>query len=269
MSEKSKAAFVDYTEPSASSAAPPSFNQAIQSGPPPIFRSRFASITRNELDRIRLMNFSETEMAAIHEVVRANWERGIDKVQPYEESREFKLKGYPWGYDMNGNEEALRLVIRILEAMYSMGWVLYSAMEVTKRVSTKDALIFRKQDHIPPSCEWINVSFHGGDKLKILNSPPENLVTEIIQTFITDIQRHEVTTERAKIKFKGFPWRPTGHDSVGTQLKLLALLEVIERHGFTLYARIGARYGDETSESNVLVFQRRHDRVPGAPIWHG
>ncbi|CAJ0554761.1 Ff.00g132740.m01.CDS01 [Fusarium sp. VM40] len=268
MSEKSKAAFNNYTEPEAASAAPPPFAQAVQGGPSPVPRSRFASITRNGLDRIRLIHFSEVEMAAIHEVIRSNWEQGIDKVYPGEESREIKLKGYAWGYDFNGNEEAILLVLRLLEALFNMGWMLYSPIEVTKRVSTKDALIFRQQNHIPHPCEWISISFHGGDKLKILNHPPPDLSAEVIATFITDIQKHEVTPERTKIKFKKFPWGPTGYDDVESQLKLMALLEVVERYGFTLYARTTARYSGETSESSVLVFQRRRDWVPGTPLYH-
>ncbi|EXK83927.1 hypothetical protein FOQG_11879 [Fusarium oxysporum f. sp. raphani 54005] len=265
MSEKTKSAFFDYTE--ASSAAPPPFSQAVSNAGPSTFQSRFASITRHGLDRIRLVNFSEAEIAAVHEIVRTYWDRGIDKVYPQEASREFKLGGYAWGYDPNGNEQAMMLTLRILEGMHNLGWVIYSPIEVTKRVSTKDALIFRKVNHIPPPCEWINVSFHGGDKLKILNFPPSDLVNDIMATFMIDIQRHEVTPDRAKIKFKGYPWRPLESDGAETQLKLLALLEILERHGFTLYARTSARFTDETSESNVLVFQRRRDWVAGKSLY--
>jgi hypothetical protein len=131
-----------------------------------------------------------------------------------------------------------------------------------------DALVFRQQNHVPRSCEWITISFHRGDKLKILNHPPPDLSAEVIATFITDIQKHEVTPERTKIKFKKFPWGPTGYNDVESQLKLLALLEVVERYGFTLYARTTARYSDETSESNVLVFQRHSGWAPGTPLYH-
>ncbi|KAF5670085.1 hypothetical protein FHETE_4768 [Fusarium heterosporum] len=259
MSEKSTAVF-DYTRSLATSASPQYITQ-------PIFQSRFACITRNALDRMKLINFSEAEMAAIYEVVRANWARGIDKVYPHEESREFKLKGYVWDYDPNGKEESLLLVLHLLEALYNMGWILYSAVEVTKKVSTKDSLVFRQLDHIPPPCEWISISFHAGDKLKVLNKPPPELTDEIIATFITDIQRHEVTTERTKIKFKNFPWSVSGYDNAESQIKLLALLGVLERHGFTLYTRTTARYSDETSESNVLIFKRRRDWVLGTPLY--
>lgn len=130
-----------------------------------------------------------------------------------------------------------------------------------------DALIFRRANHIPPPCEWLNVSFHGGDKLKILNFPPTDLVNDIMATFMIDIQRYEVIPDRAKIKFKGYPWRPLESDGAETQLKLLALLEILERHGFMLYARTSARYTDETSESNVLVFRRRRDWAVGKSLY--
>ncbi|KAF5983001.1 hypothetical protein FCOIX_3403 [Fusarium coicis] len=230
MSEKTKSAFFDSLEAS-SAAAPPPFSQAVSDAGPSTFQSRFASITRHGLDRIRLVNLSEAEIAAMHEIVRTYWERGIDKVYPQESSREFKLGGYAWGYDPNGNEQAMMLTLRILEGMHGLGWVLYSPIEVTKRVSTKD------------------------------------LVNDIMAAFMTDIQRHEVTPDRAKIKFKGYPWRPLESDGAGTQLKLLAFLEIFERNGFTLYARTSARFADETSESNVLVFQRRKDWTAGKSLY--
>lgn len=136
MSEKTKSAFFDSPEAS-SAAAPPSFGQAVSDAGPSAFQSRFASITRHGLDRIRLVNLSEVEIAAMHEIVRTYWERGIDKVYPQESSREFKLGGYAWGYDPNGNEQAMMLTLRILEGMHGLGWVIYSPIEVTKRVSTK------------------------------------------------------------------------------------------------------------------------------------
>ncbi|KAF4344211.1 hypothetical protein FBEOM_1805 [Fusarium beomiforme] len=241
MSEKTKSAFFDHSE--FSSTAPPPFSQAVAAGQPSTLRYRFASITRHGTDRIRLINFSDVEMGAVHEIVRTTWDRGIDKVYSQETSREFKLKGFPWGYDPDGNEQAMLLTIRILEV-----------------------------NHTPPPCEWLNASFHGhgGDKLKILNHPPADLVKEIVSTFSTDIQRHEVTKERIKIKFKEYPWRSLDSDGAETQLKVLALFEVLERNGFTLYARPGAKFNFENDpfEPNVFVFQRRKESAPEAPVYH-
>ncbi|KAF4961193.1 hypothetical protein FGADI_429 [Fusarium gaditjirri] len=264
MFEKSKSAFFNSIE--VSSAVPPPFSQAVSNAGPSSFQSRFTSITRHGLDRVRLVNFSEDDITLIHGILRTYWDRGIDKIYSQQGSREFKLGGYPWRYDPNGREQAMMLTLRILEGMHGLGWVIYSPIEVTKRVSTKDALIFRKVNHIPPPCEWLNVSFHGGDKLKTLNFPPPDLVNDIMATFMIDIKRQEITPDRAKIKFKGYPWRPRESNGAETQLKLLVLLEIFERHSFKLYTRTSARFTDGRSESNVLVFQRRRDWVAGKSL---
>ncbi|KLO97047.1 uncharacterized protein LW93_3019 [Fusarium fujikuroi] len=264
MSDQTKSASFDY--PEVFSAAPPPFSHALSTAGPSTFQSRFASITRHGRDRIRLTNLSEVEITDLHQIVRTFWPRGIVKVYPQKASREFKLGGCAWRYDPSGSKQAMMLTLQILEGMHVLGWVIYSPIEVTKSLSTNDALIFRKANHRPPPCEWLNVSFHGGDKLKTLNFPPTDLVNDIVATFMIDIQRHNVTPDRAKIKFKGYPWRPRDCDGAETQLKLLALLEIFERHGFTLYTKTSARFTDERSESDVLVFQRRKDWAAGKSL---
>lgn len=135
MSGKTKADFYEEVDSSISSPPPPEFGQAMQRAP--VSKSQFATVTRNALDRINLINFSESEIAELYEVVRKNWPKGITTVYPREYSREFKLKGHPWGYDPNGCEESLLLVLRMVQALYNMGWVIYSAIEISKRIRTK------------------------------------------------------------------------------------------------------------------------------------
>ncbi|KAF4997308.1 hypothetical protein FDECE_12125 [Fusarium decemcellulare] len=264
--EKSRSAFVAESV-SGPSNAPPTFQESFQDTPLG-FKSRFACIAFARPDRIRLINFTEVEIGAIYEVVKAHWPQGINNVRPFTESREIKLNGYPWSYDTNGNDDVRRLTLRIIEHLYNIGWVLQASVDVTKNTSSRDSLVFRKQDPIPPPCEWISISFDRGDKLKILGELPKDLADAIITTFITDIQKHEAEPARLKIKFKGWPWHPNDGDMVATNLKILTLLETLERYGFTLYATTSARYGDDWSEANVLICQKQLDWTPGAPIWH-
>lgn len=134
MSDMTKSASFDYTE--VSTAAPPPYGHAMANAGLSIFQSHFASITRHGRDRIRLANLSEVEIADVHQIVRTFWPRGIDKVYLQKASREFKLGGYAWRYDPNGNEQAMMLTLRILEGMHGLGWVIYSPIEVTKSLST-------------------------------------------------------------------------------------------------------------------------------------
>ncbi|KAF4501087.1 hypothetical protein FAGAP_2672 [Fusarium agapanthi] len=163
----------------------PSFQETMASSLP-IFQTQFACMTFNMFDRIRLINFTEAEVSAIKEVVAARWSPGLSHVQPYGESMEFRLRGSPWLHRSGGNDDSRRLMLRILEKLFDMGWVLQGAMEITLKSESKDSLIFRKQDPIPSPCDWICISFDNHDKLKIIDSPPKDLTDAILQIFGRD-----------------------------------------------------------------------------------
>lgn len=260
---------------------PPSFQETMASSPP-IFKTQFACMTFNMLDRIRLVNFTEAEVSGIKEVVAQRWSPGLSHVQPYGESMEFRLRGRPWLHRSGGNDDSRRLMLRILEKLFDMGWVLQGAMEITLKSESKgefskshmnlanilDSLIFRKQDPIPPPCDWICVSFDNSDKLKIVDSPPKDLTDAILQTFGHDVRRKEITPDRVKMHLANMPWNPSGTDTVKTRIILLKLIETLESCGFTIYATIGSKGEDEEGAQDLLVCQRVKGWIPGAPIWH-
>ncbi|KAI1014949.1 hypothetical protein LB503_004081 [Fusarium chuoi] len=246
---------------------PPSFQETMASSPP-IFKTQFACMTFNMFDRIRLINFTESEVSGIKEVVAERWSAGLSHVQPYGESMEFRLRGRPWLHRSGGNDDSRRLMLRILEKLFDMGWVLQGAMEITLKSESKDSLIFRKQDPIPPPCDWICVSFDNSDKLKIVDSPPKDLTDAILQTFGHDVRRKEITPDRIKMHLANMPWNPSGTDTVKTRIILLKLIETLERCGFTIYATIGSKGEDEEGAQDLLVCQRVKGWIPGAPIWH-
>ncbi|KAF5576684.1 hypothetical protein FPCIR_12474 [Fusarium pseudocircinatum] len=229
---------------------PPSFQETMASSPP-IFQTQFACMTFNMFDRIRLINFTEAEVSAIKEVVAARWSAGLSHVQP-----------------SGGNDDSRRLMLRILERLFDMGWVLQGAMEITLKSESKDSLIFRKQDPIPPPCDWICISFDNSDKLKIIDSPPKDLTDAILQIFGRDVRRKEITSDRFKVHLANMPWNPSGTDTVQTRIILLKLIETLERCGFTIYATIGSKGEDEEGAQDLLVCQRVKGWIPGAPIWH-
>ncbi|KAF5962432.1 hypothetical protein FBULB1_14178 [Fusarium bulbicola] len=220
---------------------PPSFRETMASSPP-IFQTQFACMTFNMFDRIRLINFTEAEVSAIKEVVADRWSPGLSHVQPYGESMEFRLRGRPWLHSCDGNDDSRRLVLRILDKLFDMGWVLQGAMEITLKSESKDP--------IPPPCDWIY------------------LTDAILQTFGRDVRRKEITSDRVKIHLANTPWNPSGTDTVQTRIVLLKLIETLERCGFTIYATIGSKGEDEEGAQDLLVCQRVKGWIPGAPIWH-
>ncbi|KAF4970076.1 hypothetical protein FSARC_2822 [Fusarium sarcochroum] len=246
---------------------PPSFQETMAADPP-VFKTQFACITFNMLDRIRLIKFSETEVLAVKEVIKARWQPGLVQTRPYGESKEIQVRGSPWSYKSDGNDDARRLILAILERLFDMGWVMQGAMDITRKSESKDSLIFRKQDPIPPPCDWICISFDSSDKLKIVDSPPKDLTEAILKTFGNAVGRREIAPNRVKIHIPGMPWKPSGTDTIKTRIILLRLIETLEMCGFTIYATIGSKGEDEEGAADILICQRQKDWVPGAPIWH-
>ncbi|KAM0201556.1 hypothetical protein ACHAPA_010057 [Fusarium lateritium] len=252
---------------SAPSDPPPSFQETMAADPP-IFKTQFACITFNKLDRLRFINFPDPEVVALKETIKACWKPGVVQTRPYGESTEMWLRGTPWMYNSNGNDDARRLLLAIMEGLFNVGWVLQGSMDVIQKSESKDSLIFRKQDPVPPPCDWLCVSFDNSDKLKIVGGPPQDLTSAVLQLFKGEIRRREVTPERLKIHLAGLPWSPSGTDTVKTRIMLLRLIETLERYGFTIYATVGSKGDDEDGSTDVLVCQRQKDWVPGAPVWH-
>jgi hypothetical protein len=104
---------------------------------PPIFKTQFACITFNMLDRLRFINFPDPEVVALKETIKATWKPGVVQTRPYGESTEMWLRGTPWMYNSNGNDDARRLLLVILEGLFNMGWVLQGSMDVIQKSESK------------------------------------------------------------------------------------------------------------------------------------
>lgn len=122
-------------EPSSERAPPPSFLEATASAASSqdasSFQTRFACVTLNMMDRMRFINFNAREFSALRGVLGSVWP--IQDVRVYGGADEIKFKGYPWQERVNGDDQARRLVRRMLEALYDMGWVLQAAVDVSRK----------------------------------------------------------------------------------------------------------------------------------------
>lgn len=100
---------------------------------------------------MRFINFSAPETSALRGVLGSVWP--IQDVRAYGGADEIKFKGYPWQEKVNGDDNARRLVRRMLEALYDMGWVLQAAVDVSKKELDKGmvALGVRIAGNIAPT----------------------------------------------------------------------------------------------------------------------
>ena len=71
--------------------------------------------------------------ALASEVISTLWPRGIQRVQSYDESLEFKLKGNPFSYSQDDDKVAIRVVLMgILNAFAKEGWIVLPAGRVVR-----------------------------------------------------------------------------------------------------------------------------------------
>jgi len=131
-----------------------------------------------------------------------------------------------------------------------------------------DSLIFRYQSPPPPPCEWLSISFDRSDRLRISDPPSSDLAATVVSAFGQTVSKEERKPGYFEIKFHGYPWYPSGEETVKTRMMVVRLLEVLESFGYTLYASIDQTNGPEGEESDVLVVHKQKKWVPGMPIWH-
>ena len=126
-------------------------------------------------------------------------------------------------------------------------------------------MIFRHQSPPPPRCIWLSVSLDKGDRLTVHNSAPE-IHRALATEFGSLVQR----TEGASIKFNGYPWNASGEATMTSRKLLLQLLACLETFGYSMYASIDQKdgNGEDTTETDVMIFNRAEDWVPGTPIFH-
>lgn len=110
--------------------------------------------------------------------------------------------------------------------------------------------------------------------MKFVDAPPPDLSEAFVAAFKADsglarVKNHEVETRTGRLKliFHGCPWYSKDDDTVRLRMSLLALLEVLESFGFSLY---GSFHQVQSNwEPDVLVVHRQKSWVPGMPVFHG
>ncbi|KAJ4113251.1 hypothetical protein NW768_011529 [Fusarium equiseti] len=221
------------------------------------FTTRFACMSFNLQNRIRLMKFAEEEVLAIRHEIGQVWRPGLKLIRDVGESREIQVRRKPWAPSYHGNDDARRLLLAILQKCHETGWILAWTVNATRGLYNKDTLIFRKQWPPPPPCVWIVMSFDSTDKIKIIDSPPD--LTRAMLEALGDQVRDKSTPGRFKVHIRGRPWEHSDSKSVERSSLLLKLIQTLERRGFTIYAAVG---------DNMLVCQRAVDWRPGDQIRH-
>jgi hypothetical protein len=239
------------------------------------FQSQFASISLHQSDRIRFLQFPAEHTAAIRSVVARNWPFGIQAERPYGGSHEIKLRGNPWS-GQGSDAIPARIMMRELFAyLFSVGWIIHQTVDLSKKKFDKDTIVFRKQPTAPPSSSWIALSFNQADRLRLIGASTELIAA--FRTMLLGMKMHQSSGWKDQamnaweFKINGYPWMPSGEETMTMRLLVLRMLETLEKNGWSLYVSVDQNNGpsnSDTNETDSWYCVRAHDWVPGNPVFH-
>ena len=260
---KGSGASSEETKKKVEPAAPPAYSA---------LKTTFASISLHEGDYLRLLQFPQKDIDALRGVIKQSWPKGIQKEQlRYNSCFEFKLRGEPWnGSNWTGQESIpSRILMReIFAYLFSAAWILHA--------SNNDTLIFRQQHIAPPACDWISVTFHKTDRLRLIGASTELIASfrellrgeELLQDEFWKEQEHNAW----EFKMKGTPGMYLGEDMVKGGLLFLRMVETLETHGWSLYSNTTRHL---TTQNGLIIFDngwfcvKDKHWAPGMPLFRG
>jgi hypothetical protein len=237
------------------------------------FRTSFASLSLHQGDRIRMLQFPDSDVLALKEIIKKHWAKGLQNERKYGQSHEYKLHGYPW-HGQGSDAITSRVLMReIIAHLFSEGWILHASTDISKSASDTDTLLFRKQQTPPPESQWISISYNMSDRLRLIGASEDLIqdVRELLQSMRL-LQTENWKDQRLnarEYKLHGYPWIPSGEATMTTRMILLNLLEVLEKKGWSLYASIDqSTAGKNSSETDSWYCVRDKAWVEGSTVFH-
>ena len=235
-------------------------------------QTTFASMTLHKSDSLHIFQLPQKEIDGLRKIIEQCCDKGIQKERVLQSScHEFKLRGNPWNPSAWTGIESIpsRILIReMLAYLFSVGWMLHAR--------NNDFFIFRKQAAAPPECDWISITIHGHDRLRLIGAS-----TECRALFRDDLRAQGVLQDESwkeeennawEFKVKGRPWSGWGEEmDMGSPL-LLRIVELLETHGWRLYTNATSHIAIQNGMmliSNGWFCAKDRQWTPGMPVARG
>ena len=195
-------------------------------------RGRFAMLSMNSTDCLRVLNLGTEEVGMIRSIIRSYWPRGVQAEGAKAGYYEFKLKGTPWWADGTDAVASRLLMSHLFEAMKAVGWEVHTALDVSRKLNDKSVIVLRSCT--PSQDKHICISFNETDKVRILNST--EMVRPLRDTLsrgYAGIQREQNYGGAHEFKMNGRPW--SGFQDISCSVVLATdILRTMHRHGWKL-----------------------------------
>lgn len=204
-------------------------------------------------DKLLLVNMPDTIKTLVKDIIVSGWKRGIQEEQIVENGHEIQLYGNPW---KNFGEETILgrfLLTKIFSALAQQHWHFHATVNMQGK---GDSIFFRYDpEEMPQSTQHFMISFHDGDKLRLVNAPQQlNSVVQnaIASTWQKGIQKEKEQFGSWEFKMSGYPWWGRGKDYVVSRYIVCKILEDLQGQGWSIAASIDAYRA--TRDKTVLMF---------------
>ena len=186
------------------------------------------AISLNRTDRLRLIAAPSDVLHIVASVIQQCWARGIQQVKAYHGSQEYKLSGTPWWAEADQAVDSRRLIGSIIACLKFSGWDICATLEISRQLDDKTLFLFKqsrsaarpqKQGAVSQMVDWVCVSFHETDKLRLCSGPGKETPTqEILQEKIRSNLENlgEGVIQRERSYHTAVEWKMSGTPFSGT-----------------------------------------------------
>ena len=195
-------------------------------------QGRFAMLSLNSTDCLRVLNLGTEEMGIIRSTIRSYWPRGVQAESAKPGYHEFKLKGTPWWADGTDAVASRLLMSHLFEAMKAVGWEVHASVDVSRKLNDKSVIVLRSCT--PSQDKHICISFNEMDKIRILNSTEMvGPLRDTISQWHAGVKREQDYGGSHEFKLREYPWGGFQDRACGVVLAT-DILRTMHHHGWKL-----------------------------------
>eukprot|EP00116_Pleurobrachia_bachei_P003949 sb/3464211/ len=196
-------------------------------------------ISLSKMDRLRLINCNHLfeQLKSALGVAGLTIQENID----YYGCMEVKIRGTPWHSSNHEAVQARRSLSRVMEMMAANGYVPYYAIDVSKSMTDKASLLFKREPY-PMNCKFACLALTSLNRIRLLDFPLD--VGVPMRDAIYHCYPHGVESEcqlpegNLEVNLNGWAWHNTWPTKGGATYHAKAMLgrmmRIAEQHGWTV-----------------------------------
>ena len=194
-------------------------------------------IALSKQDRMRMINCNQLfeQLKTALSIAGLNIQDNID----YYGCLEVKIQGTPWHSSNMEAIQARRAISRVLEMMAAHGYVPYYAIDVSKSITDKASILFKKAPY-PMNCNFACVALTSLNRVRLLDFPLDVGVPMrecIYECYPFGVQNEDQLPEgNLEINLKYYPWQNQWPSKGGAPYHAKAMLgkmmRIAEQYGW-------------------------------------